>query len=123
METALYTYKGSKLTVPTTDGLIPMAYDRDPPWGSFEVAWGLVRGCSGLGQPTSSLACSTAKRPAKRRARKAAAMPALIETVRAIGVSGMMAKRDSAAPVNTPTCRQLRHSTVTVGPAGRSSRT
>ena len=39
----------------------------------------------------------------------------------AIGVSGMMAKRDSAAPVNTPTCRQLRHSTVTVGPAGRSS--
>jgi hypothetical protein len=33
----------------------------------------------------------------------------------AIGVSGMMARRDSAAPVNTPTCRQLRHSTVTVG--------
>jgi len=25
----------------------------------------------------------------------------------AIGVSGMMARRDSAAPVNTPTCRQL----------------
>ena len=41
----------------------------------------------------------------------------------AIGVSGMMARRDSAAPVNTPTCRQLRHSTVTVGSAGRSSRT
>ena len=35
----------------------------------------------------------------------------------AIGVSGMMARRDSAAPVNTPTCRQLRHSTVTVGSA------
>jgi hypothetical protein len=33
----------------------------------------------------------------------------------AIGVSGMMARRDSDAPVNTPTCRQLRHSTVTVG--------
>ena len=29
----------------------------------------------------------------------------------AIGVSGMMARRDSAA--NTPMCRQLRHSTVT----------
>ena len=35
----------------------------------------------------------------------------------AIGVSGMMARRDSPAPVNTPTCRQLRHSTVTVGSA------
>jgi hypothetical protein len=35
----------------------------------------------------------------------------------AIGGSGMMARRDSAAPVNTPTCRQLRHSTVTVGSA------
>jgi hypothetical protein len=35
----------------------------------------------------------------------------------AIGVSGMIARRDSAAPVNTPTCRQLRHSTVTVGSA------
>jgi hypothetical protein len=35
----------------------------------------------------------------------------------AIGVSGMMAKRDTVAPVNTPTCRQLRHSTVTVGSA------
>ena len=35
----------------------------------------------------------------------------------AIGVSGMMARRDSAGPVNTPTCRQLRHSTVTVGSA------
>jgi hypothetical protein len=33
----------------------------------------------------------------------------------AVGVSGMMARRDSDAPVNTPTCRQLRHSTVTVG--------
>ena len=33
----------------------------------------------------------------------------------AIGVSGVMARRDSTAPVNTPTCRQLRHSTVTVG--------
>jgi hypothetical protein len=33
----------------------------------------------------------------------------------AIGVSGVMARRDNAAPVNTPTCRQLRHSTVTVG--------
>jgi hypothetical protein len=33
----------------------------------------------------------------------------------AIGVSGVMARRDSAAPVNTPTFRQLRHSTVTVG--------
>ena len=35
----------------------------------------------------------------------------------AIGVSGMTARRDSPAPVNTPTCRQLRHSTVTVGSA------
>jgi hypothetical protein len=34
-----------------------------------------------------------------------------------VGVSGMMARRDSPAPVNTPTCRQLRHSTVTVGSA------
>ena len=33
----------------------------------------------------------------------------------AIGVSGVMARRDSAARVNTPTFRQLRHSTVTVG--------
>jgi hypothetical protein len=32
----------------------------------------------------------------------------------AIGVSGVMARRDNAAPVNTPTCRQLRHSTITV---------
>src|SRR5271167_150695 len=35
----------------------------------------------------------------------------------AIGVSGVMERRDNAALVNTPTCRQLRHSTVTVGSA------
>jgi hypothetical protein len=35
----------------------------------------------------------------------------------AIGVAGVIANRDNATPVNTPACRQLRHSTVTAGSA------
>jgi hypothetical protein len=38
-------------------------------------------------------------------------------TKAAIGVPGVIARRDNTAPVNTPTCRQLRHSTVTAGSA------
>jgi hypothetical protein len=43
-------------------------------------------------------------------------------TKAAIGVPGAIARRGSAAPVSTPTCRQLSHSTVTAGSArnGRS---
>jgi hypothetical protein len=36
-------------------------------------------------------------------------------TKAAIGVRGVIAGRDNDAPVNTPTCRQLTHSTVTAG--------
>jgi hypothetical protein len=38
-------------------------------------------------------------------------------TKAAIGVPGVMSQRDNAALVSTPTCRQLRHSTVTAGSA------
>jgi hypothetical protein len=37
-------------------------------------------------------------------------------TKAAIGVSGAIARRASAAAVSTPTCRQLKHSTITAGP-------
>jgi hypothetical protein len=38
-------------------------------------------------------------------------------TKAAIGVPGVIAKRNNATPLSTPTCRQLRHSTVTAGSA------
>jgi hypothetical protein len=38
-------------------------------------------------------------------------------TKAAIGVPSVIARRDNAARVNTPTCRQLRHSMVTAGSA------
>ena len=34
-----------------------------------------------------------------------------------IGVPGVIARRNNAASVNTPACRQLRHSTVSAGSA------
>ena len=70
------------------------------------------------GTKRSAFTTTTAAAPAVCEWR-ALRLPHLLHRSRftkvAIGVSGMMARRDSDAPVNTPTCRQLRHSTVTVG--------